>query len=284
MTRDLDIAQLRTFLVVAEHGNITHAATLRNLTQSAISQQIKRLEETIGCALLTRSSEGVSLTSAGGLLLPDAKKLVRSNDQILSNLAGIEVQKEIRLGVPQDIVCSLLPAALSTFHQAEPDVHVTLVSQSSRILRQMQREGQVDLILTTDLRACSNAVLLLQSNLAWIGAAGGQAYKKSPLPVAVGAQECPFRQAASRALAKDRIAWRPVTQVGSLEPVFATLLADLAVAPFLPGTFPHGTSSIRCSTLPKLPAFRLHLRKPSRALNAKESSLCEAISEYVGQR
>lgn len=280
MQRDIDISLLRTFLAVAEHRNMTHAANLRNLTQPAVSQQIKRLEEILGGAVLSRSSAGVSLTEAGHTLHPHALQMVRANDDIVASLLNIRGDVEIRLGVPQDVVSSLLPSALVTFHKAEPDAHVTLVSASSRDLMVMLKEGEVDLALTTDRRANPNARVLFRKQLVWIGAIGGRAHAKSPLPVAVGAEACPFRQAASAALAKNRVAWRPVTQVGSLEPVFATLLADLAVAPFLPGTLPPGTEVIY-TPLPDLPEFILHLHTPDRDLAKAEKQLCQAIIDHI---
>ena len=212
--------------------------------------------------------------------MPQALTMVRANDEIVASMIGAEVQTEVRLGVPQDVVSSLLPNALAAFHRAKPDVQVTLVSASTYDLIEMLKEGLVDVALTTDRNSDPSAILLFKKRLIWIGAIGGTAYNKKPLPVAMGHESCPFRLAASNVLSNHRLAWKAVTQVGSLEPVFATLMADIAVAPFLPGTLPHGTEEVPQS-LPELPEFHLHLRHPIGGINTSASELSAAIENEL---
>jgi len=276
MIRDLDIGQLRTFLCVAEHRNMTHAAQLRNLTQSAVSQQIKRLEDVLDNSLVIRNSTGVDLTKAGLQLIPFARQVIEQNDALISTMLNTVVQSDIRLGVPQDVVASLLPETLKTFHVQHPEANVTLVSDSTKNLIQMLANRQIDLALTTDSSRVSNALLLRKIRLVWIGAKNGSAFLARPLPVAVGKEDCTFRQAAAGALADKNIAWRPVTQVGSLEPVYATLLADIAIAPFMHGTNPDGTEYVS-KGLPILPEFYLHLRTHERSASAISDDLIKAL-------
>ena len=280
MSVDLDIGQLRTFLSVAEHQNMTHAANMRNLTQSAVSQQIKRIEETLGRSLLVRTRSGVELTKSGLDLLPLARELIERNDVLIDTMFGTTPQTNIRLGVPQDIVASILPQALKSFHQSYPEINITLVSDSTRNLIKMIENRQVDLALTTDHNEVSGAVLIRQIQLIWIGAINGKSQDKQPLPVAVGDKGCTFRQATARALAKEGIAWRPVTQVGSLEPVYATLLADIAVAPFMRGTNPVGTEPIN-QGLPELPIFYLHLRQAERTSSLAVEQLTNVLIKFM---
>lgn len=98
--------------------------------------------------------------------------------------------------------------------------------------------------------------------------------------MAVGQEGCSFRQAVARAPAMQNIAWRPVTQVGSLEPVYATLLADIAVAPFMSGTNPGGTESVR-KGLPTLSIFYLHLRTPKRSTSMVSENLTKTLKEFM---
>lgn len=261
---------------------MTHAATLRNLTQSAVSQQIKRLEQLLDVRLLARRRDGVELTEAGRKLLPHAHSIVRGNDDAISKFQETECAIDVRLGVPTDVVSSLLPAALAVFHKRYPTVNVILISDSSKQLRHKLALGEVDICLTTDRRPERDATLLFRKPLIWIGAINGTAYERTPLPVAVGRLDCPFRTAAAEALAKAHLPWRAVTQVGSLEPVFATLLADLAVAPFLPGTLPPGTAEIQ-SDLPQLAEFCLQLRAPERPLSELENQLWSTLLQELGQ-
>ena len=282
MIRDLDISQLRTFLCVAEHRNMTHAANLRNLTQSAVSQQIKRLEDVLARDLLVRKRTGVELTKSGLELVPLARDVVEQNDLLVSEVFGTAVHSDVRLGVPQDVVASLLPKALKVFHQRQPGTHVTLVSDSTKNIVQMLDNRQLDLALTTDSNRVARATLLKKIDLVWVGAKNGNALERRPLPVAVGPRGCSFRQAASHALAKKNMAWRPVTQVGSLEPVYATLLADIAVAPFMSGTNPSGTKPVS-KGLPTLPKFFLHLRQPERSPSRASQQLTETLIEFMAR-
>lgn len=280
MNRDLDISSLRTFLAVAEHRNMTQAATMRHLTQSAVSQQVKRLETMLQTRLMLRHQGGVELTEAGQKLLPHARAVVRANDAAYGDMLALVTDDDVRLGVPSDVVSSLLPGALSAFHKTHPGIHVTLVSKTSSELRHMLDLGQIDIALTTDREADPDAKSLYRKPLIWIGAIGGTAHEKSPLPVAVGHMECPFRKAASEALAHSSMPWRAVTQVGSLEPVFATLMADIAVAPFMPGTLPHGTCEVE-GQLPPLPDFSLQMRAPDRAMRKSEVALWEMLTDKM---
>lgn len=280
MIRNIDVGQLRTFLCVAEHRNMTHAANLRNLTQSAVSQQIKRLEEMLCRDLVVRTRTGVELTKSGLELLPLARETVERNDTLVATVFGTVVQSDIRLGVPQDVVASLLPKALKHFHKNYPEVNVTLVSDSTKNLIKMVDNRQVDLALTTDTTKVAEALLIRKIQLVWIGAKKGTALNKLPLPVAVGHKDCTFRQATSRVLATKNIAWRPVTQVGSLEPVYATLLADIAVAPFMLGTNPVGTELIS-KGLPALPSFYLHLRKSEQSSSVVAERLTKVLIEFM---
>ncbi len=282
MARDLDIAQLRTLVCVAEHRNMTYAANMRNLTQSAVSQQIKRLEETLGCSLLVRKRSGVELTKSGIDLLPFAREIIERNDILIASISGAPVQSDIRLGVPQDVVASLLPEALKSFHASNPQINVTLVSDSTSNLISLVENHQVDLALTTDNQRVPDALLIRKVQLKWIGATNGSAFRRRPLPVAVGQEGCSFRQAASKALTTKNIAWRPVTQVGSLEPVYATLLADIAVAPFIRDTNPAGTQVVK-KGLPALPGFYIHLRKSQRSVHCVVQQLSKTLLKFMAR-
>lgn len=280
MIRDFDISGLRTYLAVVEHANMTHAANMRNLTQSAVSQQIKKLENMLQTRLLLRQQGGVVLTAAGQQFLPHARALVRANDEAFCDLLQLPTDGDVRLGVPTDVVSSLLPTVLSWFHRAHPNINVTLVSKSSNDLRNMLNLGQIDIALTTDRESDPDAVLLFRKALIWIGAINGSAHLKSPLPVAVGRRDCPFRKATSEALGQAKLPWRAVTQVGSLEPVFATLMADMAVAAFLPGTVPNGTCEV-LEKLPKLPEFSLQMRAQNGGMSKSVQELWNALKAHL---
>jgi DNA-binding transcriptional LysR family regulator len=120
MPRNLDIAALRSFLTVAEAGTVTGAASQLNLTQSAVSLQLKRLEDAFGCAFFERSGRGVTLTSQGEQLVGYARRLLSINDETWLRISGSEFAGEIQLGSPDDLLYPRVPLVLRAFTRATP--------------------------------------------------------------------------------------------------------------------------------------------------------------------
>jgi DNA-binding transcriptional LysR family regulator len=135
MPRQLDLNALRSFVAVAETGGVTRAAGFLNLTQSAVSMQLKRLEESLGITLLDRSARSVSLTAPGEQLLGYARRLLDLNDEVMARLTDQAFEGEIVLGVPHDIVYPAIPQVLNRFAADYPRMKVQLVSSYTRRLR-----------------------------------------------------------------------------------------------------------------------------------------------------
>ena len=128
MPRNLDLTALRSFVTVADAGGVTRAAGLLNLTQSAVSMQLKRLEEQLGLALMDRSGRTIGLTAAGEQLLGYGKRLLALNDEVYGRLTAQEYEGELRLGVPHDIIYPYMPRVLKAFSAAFPRMRVQLTS------------------------------------------------------------------------------------------------------------------------------------------------------------
>ena len=119
---------LRSFVAVADSGGVTKAAGFLNLTQSAVSMQLKRLEESLNVALLDRSARTIGLTPAGEQLVSYARRMLALNDEAYGKLTAVEYEGEITLGVPHDIIYPVIPGVLQRFAAAYPRVKVHLVS------------------------------------------------------------------------------------------------------------------------------------------------------------
>ena len=141
---------LRSFVAVADAGGVTKAAGLLNLTQSAVSMQLKRLEESLNIALLDRSARTIGLTPQGEQLLSYARRMLAMNDEIYGKLTATEFEGEVTLGVPHDIVYPIIPKVLQRFAAAYPRVRVHLVSSYTRKLVEQFNRGEIDVILTTE--------------------------------------------------------------------------------------------------------------------------------------
>lgn len=285
MPRNLDIALLRSFLAVVDAGGVTHAATILAVSQAAVSQQIKRLEELLGQRLFERQGRRLVLAPAGERLVAQARHLVTQNDDLLAAMRTPAFEGEVRLGVPYDIIAGIVPPILRGFAKAQPRVRVSLVCEDSQVVRKALRSGGVDLALTTETECGRHGETLRTDRLVWVGAAGGDAHLKDPLPVSLGAPTCAFRPVAIEALGKARRDWRTVCEVSRLEPVYAVLEAGLAVAPLLRSSVPDRFEILgREARLPSLPEFRINLYAPS-GLGPAARDLAEHVrAAFSGRR
>lgn len=244
MMRNLDMTALRSFVAVAEEGGVTRAAGFLNLTQSAVSMQLKRLEESLDVQLLDRSARTIGLTAAGEQLLGYARRMLQLNDEIYGRLTSNVFEGEIVIGVPHDIVYPAIPPVLQRFAAAYPRVKVQLLSSFTIELKQQFARGEVDIILTTEDDLDAGGEMLSTRRLVWIGAPNGTAYKHRPLPLAFE-QRCMFRQIAQTRLDRAGIPWNMAVESTSSRTIEATVSADLAVHVMLEGTVPS-----HCAILP----------------------------------
>ena len=268
MRRDLDISLVRAFLAVVDADGVTAAAAVLGVSQAAVSQQIKRLEAVLECRLFERQGRKLVLAPAGERLLAQARRLLALNDEVWSAMRAPAFEGEVRLGLPYDIIGSVVPPILRRFARAQPRVRVSLVCEDSRIVRRQLRSGGVDLALTTETEVGGGGETLRTDRLVWVGIPGGDAHLRDPLPVSLGAPSCAFRPVAIEALGRARRDWRAVLEESRLEPVHAAIEAGLAVAPLLRSSVPARFEVLdgraaRAARLPALPEFRINLYAPS---------------------
>ncbi len=260
MARDIDLTLLRAFVAVCETGGMTSAGRHLNLTQAAVSQQIKRLEELFGVALFDRRQRRLRPTTSGERLVGQAQRILALNDEIWGMMTSPEFEGQVRLGVPHDIVGPFMPPILKSFAKAWPRVDVSLICDNTPNLRRILDRGEIDLTLTTEPNPDQDSELLLADRLVWVGAPGADAHRRSPLPVSLGDENCAFRAAAVKALGGTGRDWRFTCAISNMAALCATLEADLAVAPLLSQTVPEGLEILGTeSGLPALPTYFVNL-------------------------
>jgi DNA-binding transcriptional LysR family regulator len=269
MTLNLDIALVRTFVAVAEQGSMTAAANLLCLTQGAVSQQVRRLEESLGCALLLRETRRLELTRDGEHFLGRARQLLRLNDAICHDMRPHALSGNLRVGAPFDLVGTMLPPVMKAFAHAHPHVEITLRCDASPQLAAALAQGTLDVALveTAATSASEDDVLCIEP-LVWVGARNGDAHLKSPLPLSMVDESCAFRPAVLDALAAREIRWRTVFESGSIEATAATVRSGLAITAWLASTVPADLEVLAADLvdLPALPDFAVELRLPSSVL------------------
>lgn len=237
MMRNLDMATLRSFLMVAERGGVTRAAGVLHLTQSAVSMQLKRLEDLLGVQLLDRSNRSISLTASGEQLLGYARRIINLNDEVVGRLTDEIYEGEIILGVPHDIIYPVIPRVLKAFNTMFPRVNVQLLSSSTNRLHEALSKGEVQIIVTTEGQLRPEGETLTEMSLSWTGAIGGQIWKRRPMRLAF-CNQCIFRSTVIRRLDEAGIAWEMTMESEDDRSVEAMVSADLAVSAMLEGSLP----------------------------------------------
>lgn len=262
--RNLDITTLRSLVAVTDHGGVTRAASALNLTQSAVSMQIKRLEELLGLTLMDRSSRQVSLTGSGEQLVGYARRILALNDEVVGRLTEDLFEGELGLGVPHDIVYPVVPRVLKLFNLTFPRVRVQLRSSSTVTLHEALRKGELDLILTTEEGVGAGGQTLTEMPLRWSGAQGGLSWKRRPLRLAF-CRQCIFRPIALRELEAAGIEWEMAVESEDDRAVEALVSADLAVGALLEDSIPPHQEAINSAgALPDLGVQKINLYTRAR--------------------
>ncbi|TWH36751.1 MULTISPECIES: LysR substrate-binding domain-containing protein [unclassified Aminobacter] len=233
----LDLDVLRTFVAIGETGSFTQAAAAVFRTPSAVSMQIKKLEEMLGVTVFSRDARAVTLTNEGEMLMGYARRLLALNREAVAKFIVPDISGVVRLGSPDDYGERVLPNVLRRFAQTHPSVAVDVtIDMSVNLLRRMA-ERQLDITLFTVCREVpGDAEVLLTEPVVWGGACGGTAHLRDPLPVSLWEEGCVWRADALDALGRAgrdyRVAYMSAHTAGQR----AAILADLAVAP-LPRSF-----------------------------------------------
>ncbi len=229
----LDMEFLKTFVAIVESGSFAQAAKQVYRTPSAVSMQIKRLEEVLDASLFNRAPRSVTLTADGETLLGYAKRILALNNEIMSRFHEPEMTGNVRLGSPDDYGSRLLPVILRKFADSHPHVTVDVVIDTTERLIERMADGDLDVAMTTadiDQPLLKNEMIVLEEPLVWVGVKGGCAHLKNPVPVAMWETGCAWRSGAVQSLEKMNKTYRVAYMTASIIGQRAAILSDLAVA------------------------------------------------------
>ncbi|MFO1034816.1 MAG: LysR substrate-binding domain-containing protein [Hyphomicrobiales bacterium] len=199
MLPNLDVDQLKTFLAIADAGSFTRAAEDVNKTQSAVSMQMKRLEESLGRSLFLREGRGNRLTEEGERFIGLARRMVGLNDEIVSSYASPALSGTVRFGTPDDYADLFLPEVLARFARSHPQVTVDVECFPSVNLKEKIKGGQLDLALVT-FGSDSVGEVLRRERLVWVTSTRHRQHLNEVLPLATADLTCGWRQRATMAL------------------------------------------------------------------------------------
>jgi DNA-binding transcriptional LysR family regulator len=226
----LDIDQLRTFVAIADTGSFTRAAEIVHKTQSAVSMQMKRLEERVGRTIFERDGRQSRLTDEGERLLDYARRIVRLNLECIASFNDNELVGRVRLGLPDDYADRYLPEILARFSRSNPRAEVTVVCEPTDHLIDRVQSADLDLAIIThvDRRGPSEIVRIEQ--LLWVTSNRHSVHEEAPTPLALGRPTCDWRHSATEALERAGRPFRILYVSWHSTAVGAAVLAGLAVS------------------------------------------------------
>jgi DNA-binding transcriptional LysR family regulator len=279
-TLDLDV--LSMVVAVADAGSFVRGAALVHRSQSAVSMQVKALEQTLGKPLFERRARSVVPTQEGLVLADYARRMLALRDEAWAALMHPDVKGRIVIGVPDDYASSLLPPVLRKFSASYPKVEIQVIGLPSHALAPLVSEDKLDLACMTRVKGVRGERLRLEP-IVWAGAPRGpDVWRERPLPIAVFAAGSVARDNAIRALKRARIAYRTSYESPSLLGLFSMVEAGLAVAPIARCAMPERFVELgRAHGLPALPPLEIVLARSARSRRPECDFLAEQILEEL---
>jgi DNA-binding transcriptional LysR family regulator len=230
MPHVLDSDQLRTFVAIVDAGSFTKAADIVHKTQSAVSMQIKRLEERVGRALFERDGRHAKLTEDGERMLDYARRIVRLNLECAASFSDADLKGRVRLGVPDDYADRYLPEILARFSRSNPQAEVTVICEPTPNLIESMQAGDLDLAIITHVEKHGPAEIVRVEQLLWVSSARHNVHEEAVVPLALGRPNCSWRKSATEALERQGRAFRVLYASWNSTAVGAAVMAGLAVA------------------------------------------------------
>ena len=280
MAKDLEIGLLRSFVTAVRAGSISRAATALGQTQPALSQQLRRLESTVGRPLLHRSPSGVSPTRVGEELLPYAERILALSAQALTE-TGRALTGHCGVGLLEDLAASQLPQALADLARLHPGATLEVLTLSNAAMREAYDAGRVQLVLDAVPDVPGPPRWTVRRPLVWaIGP--GVDVAADPLPVVLFSNPCFWRTSVLETLERAGRRWRVAFESNSLTGVLAALRAGLGVAALMPANLEPAMACHDANALPTLPDVELGLARHPRTdgdplIDAVETALRRTI-------
>ena len=278
MTALIDVDQLRTFIAIAETGSFTKAAEVVHKTQSAVSMQMKRLEERLDRPIFARDGRASKLTEDGERLLDYARRIVKLNVEALAAFSDAELSGRVRLGVPDDYADRYLPEIMARFSRAYPGVELTVICEPSVDLLERIDANELDLAIVTTTESQRPVETFRRERLLWVTSNRHPTHREDPLPLALGRTSCGWRRIALECLETTRRPHRILYTSSNAGAVAAAVLAGLAVSVLPESGLRPGMRVLNpADGFPDLPFCRIGLVRNQH----ETSALADALAEHI---
>jgi DNA-binding transcriptional LysR family regulator len=241
---NLDLDTLRTLAVAHDRGGFAQAAEHLGRTPSAISLQMKRLQDDLGVPIFSKRGRRLGLTEAGEVALSYARRILVLNDELLDTMQGANLAGCIRLGCPQDFA-SILPSVLSRFTSLYPRMQIELLIEGNAHLLDAVQKSRIDLAVIIGQEGDASAQTIGHLDVTWIASSSFVPPQNQPLPLAVLGPQCLFRRSALQCLDAANISYRIAANSPSVDGLRAALLGGLGVTARTALNLPEGLASSR---------------------------------------
>ena len=281
---NLDLDTLRTLAVAADLGGYGQAAARLGRTPSAISLQMKRLQEDVGASLFRKEGRGVALTEAGEIVLRYGRRMLAMNDELLDTIRGASLAGNVRLGCSQDFAETVLPDVLSQFTKLYPLVQMEVRIEGNAALVEAVQKNQLDLALAVGQAEHPTAEILGELELVWIAGQEFTSRLDQPLPLVLLGPQCAYRREAIQRLDNAKLPWRIAAVSPSLAGLWATAIGGLGITARSSLGLPAKLVWDReMFDLPTLPAFPVTLHTQPDARSDGVERLREIIRQSTSE-
>lgn len=281
---------LRTFVKAIDSGSFTRAGELVGRTPSAVSLQIRRLEDLANATLFQRDAHRLQLTADGRTVAQFARRILALNDELLASLRQPSVAGRVRLGAPHEYTASLLPEFLGKFAQAHPNVMLEVTSDLSKNLLRRQQAGEFDLVIALhEESAAADGRLVFTEPLVWVGSMDHASHLQTPLPLVLAPPPCIYRNRILQSLNQAQRPCRIVYLSSSYNGISAAVRAGIGVTVMAGSAIPPGSRTFaERDGLPDLGELELRLHRApgtgSEALSRLEEYIAGSFANSVPAR
>jgi DNA-binding transcriptional LysR family regulator len=274
----LDLDQIRTFVAIAESGSFTRAASAVNKTQSAVSMQMRRLEERIGKPIFMREGRASKLTDEGERLLGYARRMIRLSEETLAAFDDTELTGTVRLGTPDDYADRFLPEVLARFARSNPRVEVSVICEPSTELIRQAKASELELAIVTYCGE-GQVEVVRREPMFWVASQQHGAFETDVLPLALFKAPCLWRAAALAALDDVGRPYRVLYQSANSAAIAAAITAGLAVTVLTESALRPGMRVLgEAEGFPKLPMCEIGL---VRARHGAATPVVDKLAEHI---
>lgn len=255
----MDIDALRSFLAYVDTGSFTRAAKQTFRTQSAISMQMKKLEEEMGQTLFAKEGRNVALTERGQELVSYARRILSLHDEALSHFKHTQHHRPLIVGCPDDYAESVLPDIVALIRQRLPSLMIKIVCDCSTQLRLMLDQGKVDVAILTRAPNAEEGYLLKHDRGVWVEGEQANLSHQSPVPLVLYEPDCKFHSSAVDGMEKMGRPYVLVSSTPSATAIKSLLRKGMGISAMALSSVTSGLKVLDDAALPALPAVDIVL-------------------------